>query len=101
MRLIKRAEHLGTRRCIASFVALPLHPDIPGRHNQAMSGWDEHYWAKVNECRQKAARPSSPIDKIAWLRMAEAWLALPRRRPRVGLKEQARHTVDQRIEIAL
>jgi hypothetical protein len=53
--------------------------DIPDWYDRAMSGSDEHYRAKADECRQKAARTSSQIDKIAWLRLAEAWLALTRR----------------------
>jgi len=48
--------------------------DIPGRYDRLMSGSDEHYRAKADECRQKAAR------------LAEAWLALARHRPQSGLE---------------
>jgi hypothetical protein len=43
-----------------------------------MSGSDDYYQAKVDECRQKAARAFSPSDEKAWLRLANAWLALIR-----------------------
>jgi hypothetical protein len=36
----------------------------------AMSGSDEHYRTKADECRQKTARASSPIDKIS---LAKDW----------------------------
>jgi hypothetical protein len=38
----------------------------------------EYYRDKVEECRGKAAEAPDPIDKIAWLRLAETWQALTR-----------------------
>jgi hypothetical protein len=34
------------------------------------------YRKQAEECRQQAAKAVSPVDKEAWLRVAEEWLKL-------------------------
>jgi hypothetical protein len=36
----------------------------------------DEYRKKADECREQAERSISPIDKSAWLRIAEQWLKL-------------------------
>jgi hypothetical protein len=36
----------------------------------------ERFRSEAKECRQRAERATSPIDKQAWLRLAEDWIKL-------------------------
>jgi hypothetical protein len=48
----------------------------------------ERFRSEAKECRQRAERATSPIDKEAWLRLAEDWIKLAekteKRRPAGG-----------------
>ena len=51
----------------------------------------ERYRQNAEECRRKAATVLSPLDKEAWLKLAEEWLALAefverRERPVVNME---------------
>jgi hypothetical protein len=49
---------------------------------------NEHYVAKVEECRAKAAEATDPNDKASWLALAKDWEAMvenTRRRQKRGI----------------
>ena len=42
---------------------------------------DEHYRAKAEESQKQADLARSEVDRAAWLRIAQSWLNLLRKRP--------------------
>jgi hypothetical protein len=42
---------------------------------------DEEYRRQAAECRRMAENARSPLDKDAWLRLAESWLQMLPKRP--------------------
>jgi hypothetical protein len=56
-----------------------MTPNAPGQLaalvSPAMSS-DDGYRKQADECRQQAEKAISPLDKEAWLRVAEEWLKL-------------------------
>ena len=58
-----------------------MTPNAPGQLaalvSPAMSSDDaDRYRKQAEECRQQARKAVSPLDKEAWLRVAEEWLKL-------------------------
>ena len=41
---------------------------------------DDHYRAKAEEAKREADRTTNELDRPAWLRMAQGWLALIKKR---------------------
>jgi hypothetical protein len=51
--------------------------DLPGDEAHSVNETRaERYRAEANECRLLAEKAASPIDKEAWLRLANDWLKL-------------------------
>jgi hypothetical protein len=42
---------------------------------------DEEYRRQAAECRRMAENARSPLDKDAWLRLADSWLQMLPKRP--------------------
>ena len=59
-----------------------------------MTSKPEEYRAEARRCRQMADQVTSPLDKDAWLQLADEWLAMASIHERFGTgqtKSEAEH----------